>query len=87
MEKLRPKPDLAVMRRVEELLREQLLEMGEDISLLEPHEISRHMHCGVHESGSLSYVWKGMPLLDVDPETQPDGTIHWRFFTRETPLQ
>lgn len=82
-----PKPDLRVLRRVEELLREQLVELGDDPSLLPPHEISRHMHCAVHESGALSYAWKGTPILDVTPEAQPDGKITWRLFTRDTPVQ
>lgn len=87
MEKKIPKPDLEVMRRVEELLRDELLGLGEDISELPPHEISKNMHCGVHDSGALSYSWKGVPILDVDPEVQPDGSIRWRFFTRDTPTQ
>lgn len=87
MDPVRPRPDLAVMQRIEELLREQLREMDEDIAQVEPHEISRHMQCGVHSSGALSYSWKGVPILDVTPELQPDGTIKWRFFTRDTPLQ
>ncbi len=75
------------MRRVEELLREELAALGVDITVLPPHEISRNMHCAVHASGALSYSWRGQPLLDVEPEAQADGGIRWRFFTRETPLQ
>lgn len=82
-----PKPDMAVMRRVEELLREQMAELGDDPDLLSPHEISANMTCGVHAGGSLSYAWKGTPILDVDPELMPDGSIRWRFFTREAPVQ
>lgn len=85
--KLPPKPDMNVMRRVEELLREQLAAMGEDPDMLPPHFISEHMRCGVHAGGSLSYSWKGLPLLDVDPELMPDGSVRWRFFTRDTPVQ
>lgn len=82
-----PKPDLNVMQRIEELLREQLEALGEDPSFIEPHEIGRHMHCGVHPNGALSYTWRGTPILDAEPETTPDGTVQWRFFTRDTPMQ
>ena len=82
-----PKPGLDVMRRVEELLREQLVELGEDPDRIKPHEFSEHMRCGVHPSGALSYVWKGTPVLDVDPELQEGGIVRWRFFTRDTPVQ
>lgn len=75
------------MRRVEELLREQLRDLGEDPDLMEAHEISAGMHCAVHRDGALSYTWKGTPLLDVDPETLPGGGVRWRFFTRDTPVQ
>lgn len=81
------KPDADVLRRVEELLREQLAELGEDFSAMAPCEISLHMQCGVHSSGALSYSWKGEPILDVNPERASDGKIHWRFFSRDTSLQ
>lgn len=75
------------MRRVEELLREQLLELGVNPEELPAHEIARGMHCGVRADGALSYSWKGTPILDVLPEPQDDGRTQWRLFTRETPLQ
>lgn len=75
------------MRQVEALLREELTLRGEDPDNIPPHVIAGHMQCGVHKSGSLSYVWKGEPILDVDPELQEDGSIRWRFFTRNTPVQ
>ena len=81
------KPAPAIMQRVEELLREQLLKLGEDPSTLPPHEIAAHMHCGVHPDGALSYSWKGIPVLDVIPDQRNDGSVKWRFFTQETPLQ
>ena len=87
MQASRHKPPLSVMQHVEELLREQLVALGEDPSALPPHEIARHMHCGVHHDGMLSYIWKGIPILDVRPEQQGDGSVTWRFFTGETPLQ
>lgn len=81
------KPGQDVMRRVEELLREQLRELGEDPSSLPPHEIALHMRCAVHPDGALGYAWKGLPILDVLPEYHADGSVLWRFFTRDTPLQ
>ncbi len=81
------KPDLETMRRVEELLREQLIERGEDPSSLPPHDIARHMRCAVHPDGAMAYDWKGLPILDVLPEPRADGTVQWRFFTRDTPVQ
>ncbi len=81
------KPDLAAMRRVEELLREELHALGVDVAALPPHEISRNMTCAVHSSGALSYAWQGRPLLDVEPEAVDGGGVRWRFFTREVPLQ
>lgn len=78
---------MAVMRKVEELLREQLAERGEDPALLPPHVIARHMRCGVRGNGALAYVWRGEPVLDVDPEPLPDGGVRWRIFVRDTPVQ
>lgn len=83
----RPRPGIDVMRKVEELLRDEMMQLGVDIGKLQPHEIAQGMHCGVHSDGSMSYMWKGAPILDVEPEKQPDGNIIWRFFTRDTPLQ
>ena len=87
MSTIPPKPDRATLLRVEDLLREQLAEQDEDISSMPPHEISRSMQCAVHASGALSYSWKGLPILDVEPEAQEDGSIRWRLFTRDTPTQ
>lgn len=81
------RPDLALMRRIEELLREQLAERGEDPDHLPPHIIARHMHCGVSGNGALAYAWKGEPILDVNPEPLPGGGVRWRIFIRDTPLQ
>ncbi|MDL2279431.1 hypothetical protein LJC15_02045 [Desulfovibrio sp. OttesenSCG-928-G11] len=81
------RPDLALMRRIEELLREQLAERGEDPDHLPAELIARHMHCGVSKNGALAYVWKGDPILDVNPEPLPGGGVRWRIFIRDTPLQ
>ena len=81
------KPDKQIMHRVEELLREQLEELGIDIASLPPERIAESMHCAVYPSGLLCYSWQGRPLLDVEPEELSDGSLRWRFFTRENPLQ
>ena len=81
------KPDMQAMQRIEELLREQLLAFGVDVSVLAPHEITAGMHCAVYPDGSLSYSWKGQPLLSAEPEELADGSIAWRFFTRPEPVQ
>lgn len=81
------KPDVQAMQRIEELLREQLLAFGVDVSILAPHDITAGMHCAVYPDGSLSYSWKGHPLLSVEPEEQVDGGVIWRFFTNPEPVQ
>lgn len=81
------KPDLATLRRIEALLREQLDELGESPDALEPHQIVGNMLCAVHPDGALSYSWRGSPLLDVEPETLPDGSVRWHFYTRTLPMQ
>jgi hypothetical protein len=68
---------------VEELLREELLEMGEDPSRLEPHEIAENMRCEVRPDDSMIYSWKGTPILRVQPEHHQDGSVTWRMFTRD----
>ncbi len=75
------KPDKATLMRIEELLHEQLQELGEDLDKLPAHEIGKNMVCGVDAHGALTYAWKGMPILDVVPEKSPDGKVKWRFFT------
>ena len=77
------KPDRATLQRIEELLVEQLEALGENPRAMQPHEISQHMVCGVHESGSLLYTWRGKPLLRVVPEKTLEGTILWRMFTAD----
>ena len=74
--------DPGVAARVEELLQEQLIELGEDPNTLEPHRIMQSMHCEVYPDQSMVYSWKDIPLLRVVPEKTDTGT-HWRMFTRE----
>lgn len=71
-----------VAARVEELLREQLEELGETPADLEPHMIIRNMRCEVHPDQSMIYAWKDIPLLRVVPERTSDG-VRWRMFTRD----
>ena len=75
------------MHRVEELLREQLDDLGIEIARLSPHEITSNMHCALYADGTLSYSWQGKPVLSVEPEEQGDGSVRWHFFTRPEPVQ
>lgn len=77
----RPSPD-AVSARVEELLREQLEELGESPAELSPEAISAHMRCEVFPDQSMVYAWKDLPILRVVPERSAEGVV-WRMFTRE----
>ena len=74
--------------RVEELLREQLLELGEDPASLAPHLIMQNMQCEVYPDESMVYIWKDIPILRVAPERTDTGVM-WRMFTRDEgePLQ
>ena len=74
--------DKGVAARVEELLREQLLELGEDPDTLAPHVIMQGMQCEVYPDQSMVYIWRDIPILRVLPEPTPDGVM-WRMFTRE----
>ena len=60
--------DKGVAARVEELLREQLLELGEDPASLAPHLIMQNMQCEVYPDESMVYIWKDIPILRVVPE-------------------
>ena len=77
---MRPTPEVAA--RIEELLREELLELGENPATLRPEEIAADMRCEVQDDYSMTYSWKGLPILHVQPETDEDG-VRWRMFTRE----
>ena len=59
--------DKGVAARVEELLREQLLELGEDPASLAPHLIMQNMQCEVYPDESMVYIWKDIP----DPPRRP----------------
>ena len=80
--------DKGVAARVEELLREQLLELGEDPASLAPHLIMQNMQCEVYPDESRVYIWKDIPILRVAPERTDTGVM-WRMFTRDEgePLQ
>ena len=71
-----------VAARVEELLREQLLELGEDPDTLAPHLIMQGMRCEVYPDKSMVYIWRDIPILRVVPEQTADGVL-WRMFTRD----
>ncbi|MFV0423305.1 hypothetical protein [Oleidesulfovibrio sp.] len=72
-----------IAARVEELLREELLELGVNPSRLEPHEIAENMRCEVRPDETMIYMWKNQPILRVVPERHEDGTVTWRMFTRD----
>lgn len=74
--------DKGVAARVEELLREQLLELGEDPQALQPHLIMQNMQCEVYPDDSMVYIWKETPILRVVPERTATGVM-WRMFTRD----
>ena len=74
--------DKGVAARVEELLREQLLDLGEAPETLAPHLIMRNMQCEVYPDESLVYIWKDIPILRVVPEHTDTGVM-WRMFTRD----
>ncbi len=77
-----PKPTPDVARRVEELLREQLYEMGEDVAHLTADAINSKMQCFLETDGSMTYYWDGFPILFVTPEVREDSVM-WRMFTRD----
>ncbi|OBQ46432.1 hypothetical protein [Halodesulfovibrio spirochaetisodalis] len=72
-----------VAARVEELLREQLSELGIEVSKLEPHEIAENMTCDVFSDESMIYYWKGEPVLRIEPESDSDGSTTWRMYTKD----
>lgn len=73
----------ALMARVEELLKEQIAELGENPAEIKPHEYAEHMRCEVHSDGSMVYCWREMPILRVVPEKTEDGRTYWRMFTQD----
>ncbi len=70
-----------LIARVEELLREQLRELGEDVKAIKPHEYAEHMKCRVFSDQSMVYSWKGLDILRVVPDRRADGSLCWRMFT------
>ena len=82
-----PRPNLQVAARVEELLREQLEELGVNPRKLSPEDIAAHMHCHLAPNGSMTYLWKGKPMLHVTPEKLVDEngmeSVLWRMFTKD----
>ena len=80
---MRPTPEVAA--RIEELLREELALLGELPGSHKPEEIAANMQCEVQDDFSMTYIWKGLPILHVQPELTEDG-VRWRMFTREEPL-
>jgi hypothetical protein len=82
-----PRPNLQVAARVEELLREQLEELGVNPRKLAPEEIAANMHCHLAPNGSMTYIWKGEPMLHVTPEKLVDEngeeSVLWRMFTKD----
>ncbi len=72
-----------VAQRVEELLREQLRELGVNPTTLSPHEIAAHMNCDVWPDKTMVYSWKEVPILRVTPVQKDDGSVSWRMFTGE----
>lgn len=81
-----PRPTPEVARRVEELLREQLFELGVNPAELSPRDIAEGMLCRIAPDNSLTYEWHGRPLVYVMPEVKsgPEGeSVLWRMFTRD----
>lgn len=81
-----PKPNLQVAARVEELLREQLEELGVNPRALAPEDIAAQMHCHIAPDNSMTYLWKGTPILYVTPEKRQrngEDSVLWRMFTKD----
>jgi hypothetical protein len=72
-----------VAARVEELLREQLEELGEDPGAIGAHDIAAHMRCEIWPDDTMIYIWKETPILRVSSEQHDDGSVTWRMFTRD----
>ena len=72
-----------VAARVEELLREQLEELGENPSAIDAHEIAAHMRCEIWADDTMIYIWKETPILRVSSEQHDVGSVTWRMFTRD----
>lgn len=77
-----PRPNAQVAKRIEELLHEQLYEMGINAKKLSPNEIAKSMKCHVAPDNSMTYYWNNCAILDIVPEPH-DGSIIWRMFTKD----
>ena len=71
----------AFIAHVEVLLKEQIMEMGEDPEKIEAHEYAAQMRCEVQSDGTMVYLWREMPILRMVPEKQEGGKVYWRMFT------
>lgn len=71
----------AFIAHVEALLKEQIMEMGEDPEKIEAHEYAAQMRCEVQSDGTMVYLWREMPILRMVPEKQEGGRVYWRMFT------
>ena len=81
-----PRPNLQVAARVEELLREQLEEMGVNPRKLAPEEIAANMTCHIAPDNGMTYLWKNEPILHIMPEKREhdgESSVLWRMFTRD----
>ncbi len=72
-----------LVARIEELLRAELADLGEDVRALKPEDYARYMNCKVFADKSMVYSWKGLDILRVKPESLAGGAVHWRMFTGE----
>lgn len=72
-----------VAARVEELLREQLEDLGENPGAIDAHAIAAHMRCEIWPDDTMIYIWKETPILRVSSEQHEDGSVTWRMFTRD----
>lgn len=72
-----------VAARVEELLREQLEELGETPGAIAPHDMAANMRCEIWPDDTMIYMWKTLPILRVSAERHDDGSVTWRMFTRD----
>lgn len=79
-----PRPTPEVAKRIEELLQEQLYELGVNVKNLKPEEIAKSMKCHIAPDNSMTYYWNNHAILDVIPEIQK-GTqfVKWRMFTKD----
>ena len=60
----------------------ELEELGVNPRKLAPEDIAANMHCHLAPDGSMTYLWKGEPMLHVMPEKLVDEngeeSVLWR---------